>query len=78
MSCRVGVQLPEVERAVPWPEMVAIAGAAENAGFDSIWLGDHLLYDLPNGASSTERPLGSPAADPRSVGSTGISTATNS
>ena len=49
MPCRVGVQLPEVERAVPWPEMVAVARAAEHAGFDSIWLGDHLLYDLPNG-----------------------------
>ena len=49
MRCRIGVQLPEVERAVPWPEMVAMARAAENAGFDSIWLGDHLLYDLPNG-----------------------------
>jgi alkanesulfonate monooxygenase SsuD/methylene tetrahydromethanopterin reductase-like flavin-dependent oxidoreductase (luciferase family) len=49
MACRVGVQLPEVERAVPWPEMVAMARAAEDAGFDSIWLGDHLLYELPNG-----------------------------
>ena len=49
MACRVGVQLPEVERAVPWPEMVAMARAAEDAGFDSIWLGDHLLYDLPGG-----------------------------
>ena len=49
MPCRVGVQLPEVERAVPWPEMVAMAQAAEHAGFDSIWLGDHLLYDLPSG-----------------------------
>jgi alkanesulfonate monooxygenase SsuD/methylene tetrahydromethanopterin reductase-like flavin-dependent oxidoreductase (luciferase family) len=49
MSCRVGVQLPEVERAVSWPEMVAMARAAEHAGFDSIWLGDHLLYDLPDG-----------------------------
>jgi alkanesulfonate monooxygenase SsuD/methylene tetrahydromethanopterin reductase-like flavin-dependent oxidoreductase (luciferase family) len=29
--------------------MVAMARAAEHAGFDSIWLGDHLLYDLPNG-----------------------------
>src|SRR3954453_1726719 len=48
MPCRVGVQLPEVERAVPWPEMVAMARAAEEAGFDSIWLGDHLLYDLPD------------------------------
>jgi alkanesulfonate monooxygenase SsuD/methylene tetrahydromethanopterin reductase-like flavin-dependent oxidoreductase (luciferase family) len=51
MACRVGVQLPEVERAVPWPEMVAMARAAEEAGFDSIWLGDHLLYDLPDGAA---------------------------
>ena len=50
MSWLVGVQLPEVERAVPGPEMVAIARAAEGAGFDSIWLGDHLLYDLPDGA----------------------------
>jgi alkanesulfonate monooxygenase SsuD/methylene tetrahydromethanopterin reductase-like flavin-dependent oxidoreductase (luciferase family) len=50
MRCRVGVQLPEVERAVPWPEMVAMARAAEDAGFDSIWLGDHLLYDLPDGS----------------------------
>ncbi len=41
---RVGVQLPEVERDVRWPELVAMARAAEEVGFDSIWLGDHLLY----------------------------------
>jgi probable F420-dependent oxidoreductase len=41
---RVGVQLPEVERDVRWPEVVSIARAAERAGFDSIWVGDHLLY----------------------------------
>jgi alkanesulfonate monooxygenase SsuD/methylene tetrahydromethanopterin reductase-like flavin-dependent oxidoreductase (luciferase family) len=41
---RVGLQLPEVERTVPWREHVAMARAAERAGFDSIWLGDHLLY----------------------------------
>jgi probable F420-dependent oxidoreductase len=41
---RVGIQLPEVERNVRWPEYVAIARAAEEAGFDSIWMGDHLLY----------------------------------
>jgi alkanesulfonate monooxygenase SsuD/methylene tetrahydromethanopterin reductase-like flavin-dependent oxidoreductase (luciferase family) len=29
--------------------MVAMAQAAERVGFDSIWLGDHLLYDLPDG-----------------------------
>lgn len=41
---RIGVQLPEVERDVRWPEYVAIARAADASGFDSIWLGDHLLY----------------------------------
>jgi alkanesulfonate monooxygenase SsuD/methylene tetrahydromethanopterin reductase-like flavin-dependent oxidoreductase (luciferase family) len=44
LSLRVGVQLPEVEREVRWPEYVAMARAAEESGFDSIWLGDHLLY----------------------------------
>jgi probable F420-dependent oxidoreductase len=41
---RVGIQLPEVEREVGWPEVLALARAAEEVGFDSIWLGDHLLY----------------------------------
>jgi alkanesulfonate monooxygenase SsuD/methylene tetrahydromethanopterin reductase-like flavin-dependent oxidoreductase (luciferase family) len=41
---RVGIQLPEVEREVHWPEYLAMARAAEEVGFDSIWLGDHLLY----------------------------------
>jgi alkanesulfonate monooxygenase SsuD/methylene tetrahydromethanopterin reductase-like flavin-dependent oxidoreductase (luciferase family) len=41
---RVGVQLPEVERDVRWAEYVAMARTAEAVGFDSIWLGDHLLY----------------------------------
>jgi probable F420-dependent oxidoreductase len=40
----VGVQLPEVERVVRWPEIVSMARAAEAIGFDSIWVGDHLLY----------------------------------
>jgi probable F420-dependent oxidoreductase len=41
---RVGVQLPEVEREVRWPEYASIARAAEEVGFDSIWVGDHYLY----------------------------------
>jgi alkanesulfonate monooxygenase SsuD/methylene tetrahydromethanopterin reductase-like flavin-dependent oxidoreductase (luciferase family) len=41
---RVGVQLPEVEREVRWPELRSLALAAEETGFDSIWVGDHLLY----------------------------------
>jgi probable F420-dependent oxidoreductase len=41
---RVGIQLPEVERDVRWPEYTRIALAAEEVGFDSLWIGDHLLY----------------------------------
>jgi len=41
---KVGVQLPEVEREVRWSELLVIARAAEAAGFDSIWVGDHMLY----------------------------------
>jgi probable F420-dependent oxidoreductase len=44
VSLRIGVQLPEVERDVRWPEYVAMAQAAEAGGFDSIWVGDHHLY----------------------------------
>jgi probable F420-dependent oxidoreductase len=45
---RVGVQLPEVERVVRWPELAEMARAIENGGFDSIWVGDHLLYRHPD------------------------------
>ncbi|MGH2377356.1 MAG: LLM class flavin-dependent oxidoreductase [Candidatus Limnocylindria bacterium] len=41
---KVGIQLPEVEREVRWSEVVAIARASEDSGFDSIWVGDHMLY----------------------------------
>ncbi len=41
---QVGVQLPEVERPVPWTELRDIALTVEAVGFDSIWVGDHLLY----------------------------------
>lgn len=40
----IGVQLPEVEREARWPEMLAIAQTVEKCGFDSLWLGDHMLY----------------------------------
>jgi alkanesulfonate monooxygenase SsuD/methylene tetrahydromethanopterin reductase-like flavin-dependent oxidoreductase (luciferase family) len=41
---KVGVQLPEVEREVGWPELRRMAELAERIGLDSIWVGDHLLY----------------------------------
>ena len=46
---KIGIQLPEVEWEVPFPEYLAMAATAEEVGFDSIWVGDHLLYDLPAG-----------------------------
>jgi alkanesulfonate monooxygenase SsuD/methylene tetrahydromethanopterin reductase-like flavin-dependent oxidoreductase (luciferase family) len=46
---RIGVQLPEVERRVPWPELISMTRTAEAVGFDSVWLGDHLLYELAGG-----------------------------
>ncbi|MBM4408615.1 MAG: LLM class flavin-dependent oxidoreductase [Chloroflexi bacterium] len=46
---KVGVQLPEVEREVRWPELRAMATLAEDVGFDSLWVGDHLLYRTPDG-----------------------------
>jgi probable F420-dependent oxidoreductase len=49
---KVGVQLPEIEREVRWPEYVAMAKAAEEVGFDSIWLGDHLFYRDAHGGES--------------------------
>lgn len=41
---RIGLQLPEVERHYSWSEVRQIATTAEDCGFDSIWVGDHLLY----------------------------------
>lgn len=41
---KVGIQLPEVEREVRWPELLDMIRAIEDLGFDSIWVGEHLLY----------------------------------
>jgi alkanesulfonate monooxygenase SsuD/methylene tetrahydromethanopterin reductase-like flavin-dependent oxidoreductase (luciferase family) len=41
---KVGVQLPEVEREVRWPELLDMIRAIEDLGYDSIWIGEHLLY----------------------------------
>jgi alkanesulfonate monooxygenase SsuD/methylene tetrahydromethanopterin reductase-like flavin-dependent oxidoreductase (luciferase family) len=45
---KVGVQLPEVEREVRWPELLDMVRAIEDLGFDSIWIGEHLLYRWPD------------------------------
>jgi alkanesulfonate monooxygenase SsuD/methylene tetrahydromethanopterin reductase-like flavin-dependent oxidoreductase (luciferase family) len=45
---KIGLQLPEAERFVRWRELRQMAQLAEAIGFDSLWVGDHLLY-LPPG-----------------------------
>src|SRR6478672_10180292 len=45
---KVGVQLPEVERAVGWDKLRRLAQAAEGVGLDSVWVGDHFLYRFPD------------------------------
>src|SRR5690242_15586037 len=47
-AIRVGVQLPEVEREVRWPELVDMARAIDDLGFDGMWVGEHLLYRWPS------------------------------
>ncbi len=78
---QIGIQLPEVERYVPWSEYKEMAVTADEAGFSSIWLGDHLLYDRPEGptgpwecwtllsaiAGVTKRALTRPAREPDGV-----------
>jgi probable F420-dependent oxidoreductase len=54
---RLGVQLPEVEYVVRWPELAAMARRAEDVGFDSVWVGDHLLYrGIGPGGDETRGP----------------------
>ncbi len=45
---KVGLQLPEVERVAPWRDLANMARVAEAVGFDSLWVGDHLLYRNPD------------------------------
>jgi alkanesulfonate monooxygenase SsuD/methylene tetrahydromethanopterin reductase-like flavin-dependent oxidoreductase (luciferase family) len=55
MGMKIGVQLPEVEYEIAFADLVAMARLAEQVGFDSIWLGDHLLYDLSVGSRIESR-----------------------
>ena len=42
---RFGVQLPETEYEARWGELRDMARMAEESGLDSLWVGDHLLYE---------------------------------
>lgn len=44
---KVGLHLPETERIAPWQDLAEMCRTAEDVGFDSIWMPDHLLYRSP-------------------------------
>ena len=48
---KVGVQLPEIEWPIRWPELSAMIRRIEELGFDSIWTGDHFLYRMADGSA---------------------------
>jgi probable F420-dependent oxidoreductase len=48
---RVGVQLPEVEWSTRWSELLDMARRAEALGYDSLWIGEHLLYRFADGSA---------------------------
>jgi alkanesulfonate monooxygenase SsuD/methylene tetrahydromethanopterin reductase-like flavin-dependent oxidoreductase (luciferase family) len=54
-ALKIGVQLPEVEFEYDWPQLSGMAKLAEDSGYDSIWLGDHLMY---RNADPTVAPVG--------------------
>jgi probable F420-dependent oxidoreductase len=49
---RIGLALPQYDFSVPgenplqWETVLAAAQRAETLGFDSVWLSDHLLFDI--------------------------------
>jgi probable F420-dependent oxidoreductase len=52
-SLRVGIFLPfgelMLDGATPrWADLLALARLAEDVGFDSLWLGDHMLMPFPD------------------------------
>ena len=48
----IGLHLPEVERVVRWNEIRDLCRVAEDVGFDSLWVPDHLVYRDNEGAST--------------------------
>ena len=54
MAVRLGLVIPIIEvpaegRAVPWADIRDMARAAEDVGFESVWLPDELLWDVDDG-----------------------------
>ena len=57
---KVGVWLPTIERTMAgetprWTDIQTLARVAEDVGFDSLWMSDHLIYRLPG---REDQPVG--------------------
>ena len=51
--CKIGFGLPDAEHTFDgatarWNDLAALARRAEEAGFDSVWIQDHLLFRFPD------------------------------
>ena len=49
---RIGFHLPEAERIARWNEIATLCRTAEDVGFDSIWVPDHLIYRFEGQATN--------------------------
>jgi probable F420-dependent oxidoreductase len=45
---KIGIHLPEIERIARWRDLRTMVERAEQLGFDSIWVPDHLLMRYPD------------------------------
>ena len=47
-AMKIGYHIPEIERQVGWKDILELVTTAEDVGFDSVWVPDHLLYRFDN------------------------------
>src|SRR4051812_43940600 len=50
----LGLPVPNISRPVGRESILAVAEAADRAGFHSVWLGDHIVWPL---ADEDQRPV---------------------
>jgi probable F420-dependent oxidoreductase len=61
---QVGIQLPQWGEMATREALVGVARAAEAAGFDSVWVSDHVVYPLEGPAAYPQSEDGKPPFAP--------------
>ncbi|MCA9861147.1 MAG: LLM class flavin-dependent oxidoreductase, partial [Thermomicrobiales bacterium] len=51
-TVKIGLHLPETERIASWQETMELVRTAEDGGFDSIWMPDHLIFRDESGEAT--------------------------